>query len=88
MPRFIQPQAGDRGVASGVEHRLTLQGCGVLIVEDEAMVAMLLGGPFRTLINGVRVRDCRSLRGRKNDQCHSREGLFLVSQFHWHLPLP
>jgi hypothetical protein len=28
----------------------------------------------------------RSLRGRKSDQCHSREGLFLVSQFHWHLP--
>jgi CheY-like chemotaxis protein len=42
MPRFIQPQAGDRGVVSGVEHRLTLQGCGVLVVEDEAMVAMLL----------------------------------------------
>jgi CheY-like chemotaxis protein len=42
MPRFIQPQAGDRGVVSGVEHRLTLQGLGVLIVEDEAMVAMLL----------------------------------------------
>jgi hypothetical protein len=33
------------------------------------------------LINGVRVRDCRSLRGRKSDQCHSREGLFLVSHF-------
>jgi hypothetical protein len=33
------------------------------------------------LINGVRVRDCRSLRGRKNDQCRSREGLFLVSHF-------
>ena len=42
MPRFFQPRTGDRGVASGVEHRLTLQGCGVLIVEDEAMVAMLL----------------------------------------------
>ena len=42
MPRFIQPQAGDRGVVSGVKHRLTLQGLGVLIVEDEAMVAMLL----------------------------------------------
>jgi CheY-like chemotaxis protein len=42
MPRFIQPQAGDRGVVSGVEHRLTSQGLGVLIVEDEAMVAMLL----------------------------------------------
>ena len=42
MPRFIQPQAGDRGVVSGVEHRLTFQGCGVLVVEDEAMVAMLL----------------------------------------------
>jgi hypothetical protein len=40
---------------------------------------------IRTRINGVRVRDCRSLRGRKRDQCHSREGLFLVSQFHWHL---
>src|ERR1700730_1133891 len=42
MPRFIQPQGGRRGVVSGVEHRLTLQGLGVLIVEDEAMVAMLL----------------------------------------------
>jgi hypothetical protein len=42
MPRFIQPRTDDRGVASGVEHRLTLRGCGVLIVEDEAMVAMLL----------------------------------------------
>jgi CheY-like chemotaxis protein len=42
MPRFIQPQAGDRGVVSGVENRLTLQGFGVLIVEDEALVAMLL----------------------------------------------
>ena len=41
-PRFIQPQAGDRGVVSGVENRLTLQGFGVLIVEDEALVAMLL----------------------------------------------
>src|SRR3984893_19593720 len=37
------------------------------------------GTRIRTLINGVRVRDCRSLRGRKSDQCHSREGLFLVS---------
>ena len=42
MPRFIQPQASDRGVVSGVEHRRALQGFGVLIVEDEAMVAMLL----------------------------------------------
>jgi CheY-like chemotaxis protein len=42
MLRFIQSQAGDFAVASGVERRFPLQGCSILIVEDEAMVAMVL----------------------------------------------
>jgi hypothetical protein len=36
---------------------------------------------------GCVVRPCRSdLEGHESDQCHSREGLFLVSQFHWLYP--
>jgi CheY-like chemotaxis protein len=42
MPRSPQPRTGDRSVASGDEHHQALQGRGVLIVEDEAIVAMLL----------------------------------------------
>src|SRR6202521_3535317 len=42
MPRFIQHRAGDHSVTAGGGHQRTLQGRGVLIVEDEAMVAMLL----------------------------------------------
>lgn len=37
------------GVPSGREGRLALQGCGVLIVEDEAMVAMVLEDFLREL---------------------------------------
>lgn len=42
MPRLIQRRAGHRSVDSGGEHNLPLQGRGILLVEDEAMVAMLL----------------------------------------------
>jgi CheY-like chemotaxis protein len=42
MPRLIQHQAGYHSVASGCEHQLPLQGRGILLVEDEAIVSMLL----------------------------------------------
>jgi hypothetical protein len=42
MPRFIRPLAGDPRVASGAWHHSTLQGRDVYIVEDEALIAMLL----------------------------------------------
>jgi CheY-like chemotaxis protein len=42
MPRFIRPRAGHRSVAKGGEHQPPLQGRGILLVEDESIVAMLL----------------------------------------------
>ena len=63
MPQFFQPRTGDRGVASGVEHRLTLQGCGVLIVEDEAMVAMLLEDLLQELGCQGQLKVCDFLYG-------------------------
>jgi CheY-like chemotaxis protein len=42
MRCFPQPRTIFKSVASDGEQRTALQGCGVLIVEDESMVAMLL----------------------------------------------
>lgn len=42
MLRFIYQRAGDRSVTNEDEHYHALQGLGILLVEDESMVAMLL----------------------------------------------